>query len=182
MPSVLTSNWWVLALRGAAAILLSVVAFLLPGLTLEVFVLIFAAYAIADGVFAIIGGVRAAESHERSWPFFLEGLLGVAAGIVIVLWPGLSLLALVIFVGVWAVATGIALLIAAIRLRRLHGEWLLVVNGIVSLLLGAYFLLLPIAGIIVLAWWIGVYALVFGILMLVLAFRLRRLHRAVALP
>ncbi len=180
MLSVLTRNWWALALRGVVAIVFAIIAFALPGLTLEVFVLVFAVYAIVDGVFAIIAGMRAAEHHERSWPFFLEGLLDVAAGVIIVLWPGLSLLALVIFVGVWAVMTGIALLIAAFGLRRLHGEWLLIVNGIASLLLGIFFLISPIAGVLVLAWWIGAYALLFGVLLIALSLRLRRLHHDAA--
>lgn len=181
MLSVLTRNWWALALRGVVAIAFGVVAFLRPGLTLEIFVLLFAVYAIVDGIFAIVGGVYAAEQHERSWPLFVEGLLDVAAGVIILLWPGLSLLVFVIFVGAWAVVTGIALLIAAFRLRRLHGEWLLVVNGLVSLLLGTYFLFFPIAGVIVLAWWIGIYALIFGVLLIALALRMRRLHHN-ALP
>jgi uncharacterized membrane protein HdeD (DUF308 family) len=176
MNSVLTGRWWTLALRGAAAIAFGVIAFLLPGLTLEIFVLLFAVYAIVDGIFAILAGMRAAEHSERWWPFLLEGLLDVAAGVIIVLWPGLSLLALVIVVGAWAVVTGIALLIAAFRLGRRHGEWLLVLNGLVSLLLGVYFLISPIAGILVLAWWIGAYALIFGVLLVALALRLRHLH------
>jgi uncharacterized membrane protein HdeD (DUF308 family) len=176
MQAVLLRNWWVVLLRGVFAIVLGLISLLAPGLTLEVLVLIFAIYAIADGALAIVAGVRAAERHERWGALILEGILGVAAGAVMLALPGATLVFLVVFLGAWAIVTGVVLLAAAIRLRRMHGEWLLVANGIVSLLLGAVLFLSPITGIVVLSWWIGFYALVFGILLIVLAFRLRRLN------
>jgi uncharacterized membrane protein HdeD (DUF308 family) len=176
MLDVLARNWWALALRGLFAILFGLVAFLFPGITLEVLILLFAAYAAVDGVFAIIAGVRAAERHERWGALVLEGLIGIAAAAVAIAWPALTLIALVYIIAAWAIVSGVVLLAAATRLRPLHGEWLLAINGIISILLGVMLFVSPIAGAIVLAWWIGAYALFFGVMLIVLAFRLRR-HR-----
>jgi uncharacterized membrane protein HdeD (DUF308 family) len=150
MQAVLVRNWWLLLLRGLVAIVFGLVSVLAPGITLAALVLIFGIYAIIDGIFAVVAGVRAAERHERWGSLILEGILGIAAGAVMLAWPGPTLVFLVVFLGAWAIVTGVALLAAAIRLRRMHGEWLLVANGIVSLLLGAVLFLSPIAGIVVL--------------------------------
>jgi uncharacterized membrane protein HdeD (DUF308 family) len=176
MQAVLLRNWWVVLLRGIFAIVFGLLAVLQPGITLAALVLLFAIYAIVDGIFAIIAGVRAVERHERWGALIVEGVLGLVAGAVMLVWPGPTLVFIVVFLGAWAIVTGVALLAAAIRLRRMHGEWLLVLNGIVSLLLGVVLFMAPIAGILVLAWWVGFYALVFGFLLVMLAIRLRRLH------
>lgn len=174
MINILARNWWALALRGVVAVLFAIIAFAMPGLTLVVLVYFFAAYLLVDGVFALIAGLRAAEHHERWGALALEGILDLVAGAVIVLWPGLSLLAFIYLAAFWAIVSGIALLIAAFRLHRQHGEWLMVLAGLLSVLWGVLVVLFPIAGILVWAWWIGAYALIFGVAMLVLAFRLRR--------
>jgi uncharacterized membrane protein HdeD (DUF308 family) len=177
MLQVLMRNWWAIAIRGVAAVVFGLIAILFPGITIGAFILLFAAYAFIDGVFAIIAGIRAAEHHERWLPLALEGLIDIAAAIVVVLWPELTLVVLGYVVAAWAVISGAALLAAAMHLRRLRGDWLLVVNGIVSLLLGAVLFLAPFAGAVLLAWWIGAYALIFGVLLLAVAFQFRRLHR-----
>lgn len=174
MIGSLARNWWALALRGLLGILLGITAFFWPALTLAALVLLFAAYMLVDGVFAVIAGIRAAERHERWWPFIIEGFLGIAAGIIAALWPGIALLTFIYVAGFWAILTGVSLLAAAWRLHQAHGEWLLMVNGALSLIWGIVVIFWPIAGAIVLAWWIGAYALFFGIIMLILAFRLRR--------
>jgi uncharacterized membrane protein HdeD (DUF308 family) len=173
MLDVLARNWWALALRGLFAVLFGLVAFFFPGITLGALILLFAAYAAVDGIFAIVAGVRAAERHERWGALVLEGLIGIAAAAVVIAWPALSLIVFVYIIAAWAIVSGAVLLATAIRLRHLHGEWLLAVNGIVSILLGVMLFLSPIAGAIVLAWWIGAYALIFGIMLIVMAFRLR---------
>jgi uncharacterized membrane protein HdeD (DUF308 family) len=178
MNNVLIRNWWALALRGAVAVLFGLVAFALPGVTLTVLVLFFAAYLLVDGIFALVAGLRAAERHERWGALALEGILDLVAGVLIVMWPGMSLLAFVYIVAFWAIVSGIALLVAAFRLHRQHGEWLMILAGVASVAWGVLIVLFPIAGLLVWAWWIGAYALVFGIAMLVLAFRLRRSHPA----
>src|SRR2546427_10755875 len=177
MTTVLTRNWWALALRGVFAILLGVAAFVLPGVTLAVFIALFGAYAIVDGVLAIIAGVRAAERHERWWSPVLKGLAGIVAGVLAFVWPALTALALLYLIAAWAIVTGILEIVAAIHLHRAHGEWLLIVNGVLSVLFGLLIIVWPGAGFLTLLWMIGGYAIFFGILLLVLAFRLRSHHQ-----
>ena len=174
MFEVLMRNWWALALRGAAAIVFGVFALLWPGVTLWVLVLFFAAYMLVDGIFAIIAGLRAAEHHERWWLLVAEGVLDLAAGLVAFAWPSIAILAFIYLTAFWAILSGLALLAAALRLHRSHGEGLLVAAGLLSLLWGIIVIAWPIAGEVAMAWWIGAYALVFGALMLTFALRLRR--------
>jgi len=178
MNNVLVKNWWALALRGVAAVIFGIIAFALPGVTLTVLVLFFAAYLLVDGVFALIAGLKAAERHERWGALALEGILDLVAGAAVVMWPGLTLVVFIYMAAFWALVTGIALLVAAFRLRKQHGEWTMILAGILSIAWGILVAIFPIAGILVWAWWIGAYALIFGIAMLILAFRLRRHHPA----
>src|SRR5438093_5341814 len=134
MTTVLTRNWWALALRGVVALLLGVAAFVLPGVTLAVFVALFGAYAIVDGVLAIIAGVRAAERHDRWWSPVLKGLAGIVAGVLTFVWPALTALALLYLLAAWAIVTGVLAIVAAVHLDRAHSEWLLFLNGVLSLL------------------------------------------------
>ena len=177
MTTVLTRNWWALALRGIFAILLGLAAFVLPGVTLAVLVALFGAYAVVDGVLAIIAGVRAAERHERWWSPVLKGLAGIIAGVLAFIWPALTVLALLYLIAGWAIVTGVLEIVAAVHLHRAHGEWLLILNGVLSILFGLFVIVWPGAGVLTLVWMIGVYAIVFGAVLLVLAFRLRNLHR-----
>jgi uncharacterized membrane protein HdeD (DUF308 family) len=178
MNNILIRNWWALALRGVAAVIFGLIAIALPGLTLTVLVLFFAAYLLVDGVFALVAGLKAAEHHERWGALALEGVLDLIAGAAVVMWPGLTLVVFVYMAAFWALVSGVALLVAAFRLHRQHGEWMLLLAGLLSIAWGVVVALFPIAGLVVWAWWIGAYALIFGIVMLVLAFRLRRHHPA----
>ena len=178
MTTVLTRNWWALALRGVFAILLGLAALVLPGVTLAVFVALFGAYAIVDGVLAIIAGVRAAERHERWWSPVLKGLAGIVAGVLAFVWPALTTLALLYLIAAWAIVTGVLEIVVAVHLHRAHGEWLLVLNGILSVLFGLFVIVWPGTGVLTLLWMVGVYAIVFGVVLLVLAFRLRNLQGA----
>jgi uncharacterized membrane protein HdeD (DUF308 family) len=174
MSALLARNWWAVALRGVFAILFGIVALLLTGPTIAALVLLFSAYMLADGIMAIVSGVRAARHGER-WGFFiLEGIVDIAAGVIAFLWPGITLLALVALVAAWAIVSGGFEIGSAFRLKQTHGRWLLALGGILSVIFGVLVALAPIAGAIVLTWWLGAYALVFGILLLGLAFRLRR--------
>ena len=176
MIDILARNWWALALRGVIAILFAVTAFAMPGVTLTILVYFFAAYLVVDGIFALVAGLRAAESHEGWGMLTIEGIIDLIAGVVIFLWPGLSLLYFIYFVGFWAIVSGVTLLIDAFRLHRQHGEWWMILAGLASLVWGVLVVLFPVAGVLVWAWWIAAYALIFGIAMLILAFRLRA-HR-----
>src|SRR2546425_7290910 len=176
MATVLARNWWALALRWVVALLLGVAAFVLPGVTLAVFVALFGAYAIVDGVLPLIAGVRAAERHERWWSPVLKGLAGIAAGVLAFVWPALTALALLYLIAGWAIVTGVLEIVAAVHLHRAHGEWLLGLHGVLSVLFGLLALVWPGAGGLTLLWVIGTDAVVFGGVLLVLAFRPRSLH------
>lgn len=174
MIALLTRNWWALALRGVVAILFGVAALFVPETALVALVLLFAAYLLVDGVFAIIAGFRAAERHERWFALLAEGVVGIAAALFIAVFPELSLILFIYVAALWAIVSGVALLVAAVRLYRRAGEWMMVAAGILSLVWGVLVLIWPAAGVVVWAWWIGAYALVFGAMMVALAFRLRR--------
>jgi uncharacterized membrane protein HdeD (DUF308 family) len=174
MTIVLVRNWWALALRGLFAILFGLIAFLLPGVTIAALVLLFAAYALVDGVFAIIAGLRAAQRHERWWPLALEGLVDFAVAVITFLMPAATAFALLFLVGFWAMFTGVLRIVAAVRLRKeIQGEWMLILNGILSVLFGVLLVALPVLGLVTLVWMIGLYALIRGVVLLGLAFRLR---------
>jgi uncharacterized membrane protein HdeD (DUF308 family) len=171
--ALLAQNWWALAIRGGLAILFGLIALFLPAAALGGFVLLFAAYMLTDGVFAIIAGVRAAERHQRWWPLVLDGVVDLAAGVVALLLPGVTVFAFVILLAAWAVITGGLEVYAGIRLHTSHGRWWLIAGGIISVVWGILLFIWPFVGAVVLTIWIGAYALLFGISLLVLAFRLR---------
>ena len=172
MLATLAEYWWTLVLRGVAAVIFGILAYVWPGITFTVLVLFFGAYALWDGVFALIAAFR--TQAERRWPLVLEGLVGIAAGVLTFIWPGAATLALLIIIGAWALVTGIFEIVAAIRLREeIEGEWLLLVSGLLSVLFGIAIAIWPAAGLVAVTWLIGAYSIVFGILLIVLGFRLR---------
>ena len=181
MITTLAQNWWVLAIRGAAAILFGIAAFLWPGLTLTALVLLFGAYALVDGIFAVVAGFSTRREQERWWMMVLVGLAGILTGVLTFFWPGITALVLLYFIAAWSIVTGIFEVAAAIRLRReIEDEWMLGLAGVASLIFGILLLILPGAGALAVVWLIGLYALVYGILLLVLAFRLRGMRGTAA--
>lgn len=178
MTMALARNWWALALRGAFGILFGILAFVMPDVTLAALVLLFAAYMLVDGVFAIVAGVRAARRHERWGWLIFEGIIDLIAGAIAFLVPIATVLALVALTAAWAILSGVLLTIATFRLERAHGRWLMGLSGVASVIWGVLLLIWPVAGALVLTWWIGAYALAFGTLLLVLSFKLRRRNRA----
>lgn len=173
MSALLAQNWWAIALRGVFAILFGIIALLLPGVTLASLVLLFAAYMLVDGVLAIVAGIRAARRNERWGLLVLEGIADlIAAGIAFV-WPLITIVAFVVLMGAWAIVSGAVLLGAAFRLDLPRGRWLMGLGGAVSMVWGLLLLFWPIAGAVVLTWWMGAYALVFGGSLLALALQLR---------
>ena len=176
MVTTLANNWWTLVLRGIAAIIFGILAYLWPGITFIVLVLFFGAYALWDGVFALIGAFR--TEGERRWSLVLEGVVGIAAGLVTFFWTGAASLALLLVIGAWAIVTGIFEIVSAIRLREeIEGEWFLLISGLLSVLFGIALAIWPAAGLVAVTWMIGAYAIVFGILLLGLGFRLRGMSR-----
>jgi uncharacterized membrane protein HdeD (DUF308 family) len=178
MKTMLARNWWVLALRGVLAIIFGVLAFLWPGLTLITLVLLFGAYALVDGVFAVIAGIASYGRSQRWWGTLLVGIAGIVLGILTMLWPGTTALVLLYFIAAWAIVTGAFQVVAAIQLRReITNEWALIIGGILSILFGVLLVIFPGAGALSLTWMIGAYAVLFGILLIALALRLRSLPR-----
>jgi uncharacterized membrane protein HdeD (DUF308 family) len=171
MAQVLIGNWWVLATRGVFAIIFAVIAFVWPGITAAALVLLFGAYALVDGIFSLVAALRAARHHGPSGALVLEGILDLIIAAIVFFWPLEALVAIIYLIGIWAVITGIALIAAGIAMIRINGEWLLVLSGII--LLGIVLFVQPGAGVVALSWWLGIYALLFGISLIGAAFRLR---------
>jgi uncharacterized membrane protein HdeD (DUF308 family) len=174
MTSRLSRNWWAIALRGVAAIAFGVLAFLWPGLTLYALVILFGAFAIVDGVLALVGAFRRREGRRPDFFLIIGGLAGIAAGIIAFVLPELSALALLYVIAAWAIVTGIAEVVAAYQLREeIRGEWLLALSGAVSFVFGLFIALFPGPGALAVVWLIAAYAIVSGVILLALAFRLR---------
>ena len=176
MVMTLARNWWVLALRGLCAIIFGILAFAWPAITLKVLVLLYGAYALVEGILSIVAAVSKREGSGLPWwALLLEGLLGIAAGIVTLAWPKITALFLLFLIAAWAIVAGIFEIIAAIRLRKeIEGELWLALSGIVSVIFGVLLFVRPGTGALTVVWLIGVYAVFFGILQLVLAFKLKR--------
>lgn len=180
MIDALAKNWWALALRGVAAVLFGLLTFLLPGITLVTLVFLFGAYALVDGFFNVAAFFRVASHH---WALLIEGVIGVIAGVLTFTWPTITAIALLYLISFWAIFTGVFEIVAAIRLRKvIANEWLLLLMGTLSALFGLLILLAPGAGALAMVLWIGVYAVMFGIVTLALAFRLRGHRRLTAVP
>jgi uncharacterized membrane protein HdeD (DUF308 family) len=183
MRPLLASNWWALTIRGIVAILFGVFTFFWPAVTLTVLALVFGAYALVDGIFNIISAIRGGRAHERWWVLLLEGIVSLAAGAVTFFWPGITVLALIYVLAAWAMITGLLELAAAIQLRKyIRGEWLLGLAGISSVVFGFLLVFWPLAGALVVAWWIGAYAIVFGAILLALSVELREWVGTLPIP
>lgn len=173
MRQLLSRSWWTLALRGAAAVIFGILALAWPGVTLLFVVALFAAYAIVAGAAALAGALRN-RGEQGWWLVLLLGIVSLAAGVVAIFYPGITALALVLVIGVNAIFSGALDVSMAVRLRReIHGEWLLALAGVLSILFGAFVVIFPGAGAFALLWLIGVYAIATGVLLLLLAFRVR---------
>ena len=179
VADLLTHNWWLLALRGLAAIAFGIVAFIWPGITLLTLVFLFGAFAVLNGVLAFIAASRAPKGYPRFGSLILEGIFSLAVGAIAFTVPGITTLTLLILIASWAIVSGIFEIIAAIRLRRIiQREWLLVLAGLASIAFGVIVILQPAVGVLALVWWIGAFTFAFGLLLVALAFRLRRWRAA----
>ena len=168
-------HWWALALRGAIAILFGLAALLRPDIALEALILLFGAYALVDGVFSIVGVFGGTRGGTPRWLLFIEGVAGILAGLIAFVLPGLTAILLLYLIAAWAIVTGISEIVMAIRLRReIRGEWAVIVGGALSVLFGMILAVIgPVAGLFSLIWLIGIYAVAFGILILIAAFSVR---------
>ena len=169
MHSSITVNWWALALRAVAALVLGILCFVLTGIALALLVVLFAAYLLVDGVFALIAAFRG-----RSWFLGLEGLLGIVAGIVAFVLPGLTALVLALIIATWAILTGILEIYASFHLRKvIRNEWMLGLGGVLSIIFGLLMAIFPGAGLATIVYLIGAYAILWGVMLLILALTLR---------
>lgn len=167
-------SWPFLLVRAIAAIVFGIIALVLPGVTIHALVLLFAAYMIVDGIFGLVAGARAVRDNERWGWFAVGGVLDIAAGLIAFFWPGLTIFVFIVLAAVWAVLSGVAMIVGAVRFRREHGRGWLALGGAVAVVWGVMLFVWPIAGAVVMTLWLGAYALVFGVALLFLAFRLRQ--------
>jgi uncharacterized membrane protein HdeD (DUF308 family) len=170
----LPRHWWVVALRGLAAIIFGVLAFIWPAITLGVLILFYGAYAIVDGALALYAAIR--SRGQPVWALLMEGILGIGAGLVAFFWPAITALALLYVIAAWAILTGVVEVIAAVRLRQaITNEWALILSGVLSVVFGLLLVIQPGAGALTLVWLIGLYAVLFGLGLLAFAWRLHGL-------
>jgi len=179
MGAALARNWWAVALRAVFAIVFGIIALFSPQTTIQALIFLFAIYMFADGIAAITAAVRAVARHASWGLLALEGVVDIVAGVLVLALPGLTVLVFTTLLGIWAVVSGALLLFAAVRWPMQHGRWLLALSGIVSIVWGVLLYLSPITGAVVLTWWLGGYALVFGFILLFVALRLRGQHGSV---
>src|ERR1700737_2104145 len=167
-------NWWLLALRGLVAVLFGVLAFMLPGRNFISLIWLFGAFALVNGILSLVLAAKTPKGYPKVGSLILGGLLGILAGLLAFVMPGITALGLLILIAAWAIMTGIMELAAAIRLRKIvTNEWLLILAAIASVAFGVILLFQPAAGALALIWLIGAWAFVFGILLMILAFRVR---------
>lgn len=174
-------RWWVVLLRGICAVVFGILAFVWPGLTLLSLVLLYGAYALVDGLLSMACGVAGSAAPRSWWVMILVGLLGVAAGMVTFLYPGITAMVLLVIIAFAAMGRGVCEIAAGIRLRKeIEGEFWLILGGILSLVFGVFLLLRPGVGALAVVWLIGGYAIVLGIVAMLLSFRLRALQERLA--
>jgi len=172
--ALLASNWWAAAIRGVVAVLIGSIALLAPAATLLALVMIFAAYSIVDGIFAIVLAIRGARRHERWGWLAFSGIISIGAAVVAILYPAITALMFAILLGVWALFSGSASLIAGIQLGKAHGRWWLILAGVISIAFAVWILINPLLGMIALSYVFGFQALFVGFTMLALAYHLRQ--------
>jgi uncharacterized membrane protein HdeD (DUF308 family) len=181
MLETLARNWWAIVLRGVFAVLFGLGAFLWPGITLVVLVALYGAYLFADGILAVAWALMGRRAGAFPWGVFLAGLASIIAGVLTFLMPGLTALVLLYLIAAWAIVRGIFEIIAAFHLRReLTNEWLLALNGVLSVLFGILLIAAPGAGALTVLWIIGTFAIIVGVVMIMLGFRLKGLQGTAA--
>lgn len=173
---LLSRNWWLLLIRGIIGIIFGIMALVWPGITVFVLVIFYGAYALVDGVFSLFTGLQQ-PSGSRAW-LIVVGLLGIAAGVVTFLWPGITAMVLLYVIAFWAVFTGIAQIVAGIQLRKtINGEWLMILSGVLGVIFGVLLVVQPGRGALALVWLIGTFAVLYGIALCFLAFKVKSLAR-----
>ena len=174
LAAILHRTWWALLLRGIAAMAFGVLTWIQPGISLAALVLLFGAYSFVDGILGVWTAFAGRKEHEHWWVLLLGGLLGIGVGVLTFCAPGVTALALLFYIAIWAIATGVLQIVAAIRLRKeMEGEWMLILGGLASVTFGVILTASPGAGALGVLWLIGTYAVVFGALLVMLALKVR---------
>ena len=169
-------NWWMFAVRGVLAIVFGILALIWPASAILALVLLFGAFVLVDGIFAVAAGISSSSFFGRWWALLLEGLTGIIIGLAAFFWPAVTALVLLYFIAAWAIITGIFEIVAAIEFRHvIPGEWAMILNGLLSVVLGVLLFVFPGAGVVGVAWVIGIYAIIAGIMEMIFAFRLHGL-------
>jgi len=174
MIEALSRYWWAFIARGVLAIALGVMVYVWPAITITALIIVFGVYAFVDGVFLVVKAIGSWKARDDRWLLLFEGLLGIGIGLMAVFAPGVTTIGLLFYIAAWSLATGILEIVGAIRLRReIQGEVWWILTGIASILFAVLLMLFPGAGILGLVWLLGVYAIVFGILVIALGIRIR---------
>ena len=178
LAAALGRNWWLLLVRGLVAIVFALLTWAQPGVSLAALVLVFGIYVLADGLLGVWSAIAKRRDNRHWWLLLLWGLVGIVVGVMTFIMPGITGLVLLMYIAAGAVITGVLQIVAAIRLRKeIKGEWLMILSGLVSVAFGVLLFLQPGAGALAVAWIIAAYAFIFGVLMVLLAFKVRKLGR-----
>ncbi len=174
MLHALAEKWWLVLLRGIAAIVFGVLCVLWPGISLLSLIILYGAFAFADGILALVSAIRGETKDAPVWWLVIMGIAGIATGVITFFWPGITAFVLTVFIGALAIVRGVTEIMAAIRLRKeIDNEWWLILAGVMSLIFGVLILILPGAGALAIVWVIGVYAIAIGVMFVLFAFRLK---------
>lgn len=172
---VLSERWWVLLLRGIIAVLFSVMIWMQPKISLAALVILFGAFALADGILGVWTALASRKDRDNWWVLMLWGLVGIGIGILTFVAPAITALALLFYIAIWAIVTGVLEVITAVKLRKeIEGEWLLGLAGVVGILFGILLIARPGIGVLAVLWLIAAYSLILGILLIILSFRVRK--------
>ena len=175
MRAFLSRYWWVFLVRGLAAILFGILAFALPGITLASLVLVIGAYMLVDGALALWAAVTGQTAIENRWLVGLQGVLGIAVGVLTFLMPGITAIGLLVFIVAWALAVGVLQIVAAIVLRKeIEGEFWLGLSGVLSLLFAILVMVNPDQGAVAIIWAIGAYAILVGAMLIAFSLGIRK--------
>jgi uncharacterized membrane protein HdeD (DUF308 family) len=181
LAATISRSWWLMLLRGLVAIAFGVLTWVQPAVSLAALVLLFGVYALADGILAVWMAIGGRKDLEYWWVLLLWGLVGIGAGLITFSAPGITAVALLFYIAIWAIATGVLEIVAAIRLRReIQGEWWLILAGLASVAFGVILVWQPGAGALAVLWLIAAYAIVFGVLLVLLAIKSRGFVRTIS--